>query len=926
MEPGNHERLQDLFVALLDLDSSDQAAFLAKVHSEDANLAARLEEMVGNFQDWDEGVMDKLKPDALIKSAENTRTPTLAHSKKNQEPEPSSIPQKIGAYRILELIGEGGMGHVFLAEQESPCRKVALKLISSSYGTSTARKRFRSEYQAQAMMKNQHIAQLIEAGTTKRGETFFTMEYLDGQPITTYCKENNLSPLERLRLFRQVCRGVQHAHQRAILHRDLKPSNVLVVTTKDGPVAKIIDFGLAKSLAGGDDFSDITHQGQIIGTPIYMSPEQIKGQLIDTRGDIYALGIMLYELLAHRHPLDQEALKKLSLNEMLTVCALEEPPAPSLRIREAVAVGSASKKDYAYIRGDLDQITMKAMSKDIERRYSSVTSLIYDIDNFMADRPVMARSPGLAYLISRFFKRNKLLVIASTLTLGALVIGFSVATISAIKLTRAQQETKAALARYEVSAGVLEDAFTSPDPRSQGPDALVVDLLTVLDHRLQQAERDSELIGSLRTTWGRTYFGLGMYDEAEQQLKQALQAQLEHAGEADPKTSMTRYHLALTLMRKSQHQQALMFINDCLKFQALDPGPEHPDYLRSKACKAMILRRQQDYDAARVLFKRVLARQQSLLGLDHPDAARSLVGLGNSLHGQGAYAAAEAQYRKALAIQEADPHNPETLVTRHLIGHVLLGQKRYQEAEPWLEEVIALRSKVLGKFHPLTLGTRNLLARCYYSQNQYTRAEKMLLTLLEESRLSDLDPATEELLAARNRLAVIYGKTDRTGEAITVLQDLQEIAFRKGRQHSPETLKAQHNLAYWLYKRGDISAAIECYERTLYGRTQTLGLADPKTLGTWSDLAEIYVSEGFADHGYFLSQPWLIAREARPRHANTMTYGLNYANWLVDVSRFHEAEVILAELEQIACQKDGPEHKTIEKALKRLAEEKTKYL
>ncbi|MDJ0840359.1 MAG: serine/threonine-protein kinase [Acidobacteriota bacterium] len=916
MTPDDSQSLEGLFVSLLDLDPRGQTAFLAQIKQEDPCLAARLETMLRGFKDFDRDVLERMEPSALNRLVSDSALTTVADCPKGAGDD--LIPRQIGNYSILRLIGEGGMGRVFLAEQDVPKRKVALKLISPKIGTTSVLQRFRSEYQAQAQMKHEHIARLIEAGTTEQGETFFTMEYLEGTPLVTFCRENALSPRQRLLLFRQVCRGVQHAHQRTILHRDLKPSNILVVAGKDGPRAKIIDFGLAKDLSGGEDFLELTQQGQLIGTPLYMCPEQLKGQAMDIRGDIYSLGVILYELLAQRHPLDKQRLKALSLQEVLRICTLEEPPAPSVRVAEAAAAKAVSKKELRFIRGDLDWITMKAMAKDIDRRYPSLAEFIDDLDRFLDNRPVSARPPSRSYRVSKFLKRNKLLVAACSLALSALILGFTIATISAVRLKHAKQETEAALARFRVSQGFMVETFASPDPRNTGPRALVVDLLESADGRLQALRQDPELIGTLRTTLGRTYLGLGIDPKAEQQLRNALAARRALLGEQHPDTSRTRYYLALSLMRADKLQEARQVVEACIDYQRRDPGARHPDSLRSQALLAMILTMQKDFEVAQTLFDDVLGIQQEVLGRDHPETLQSLVGLGNVLFKQRDYSGAKHYYRQALSFQEVrpGPRSPDTLATRYQLGQTLHRLRRCTEAEALIAETVALRSSVLGPAHPRTLNTRYLWATCLYHQEKFARAEVILLSLLEDGRRLSDDPAAEQLLLAQNRLAMVYHKTQRTDQAILLLKELDKIAAENRRRNSRQHLKALHNLGDMLRKNdGTLGEAERYYERALDGRIQCLGSEHPKTLKTWFDLAEVYGRLGRDEMGFFISRPWLVAKTAPSRNRHRALFGLAYAEWLMRANRPGEAQDILRELYREACAKDTPLLPRIEEAV-----------
>ena len=346
--------------------------------------------------------------------------------------------KSIGPYRLLQLLGEGGMGEVWLAEQKIPIhRTVALKLIKAGMDTKTVVARFESERQALALMDHPSIARVFDAGSTPEGRPYFVMEYVPGLPITEYCDKHRLTMKERLELFAQVCDGVQHAHQKAIIHRDLKPSNVLVVEQANKAVPKIIDFGLAK--ATGPRLTDktmFTELGVMMGTPEYMSPEQAdqREQNIDTRTDVYSLGVILYQLLVGVLPFEVKALRAAGLEAILRVIREQEPPKPSTRIRSlgpASAETAEQRKEEPrsfarHVQGELDWITMKALEKDRTRRYASPAELGADIGHYLRNEPVLAHPPSAGYRASKFVRRHRFGVLAAA-TAVVLLIGFAVA-------------------------------------------------------------------------------------------------------------------------------------------------------------------------------------------------------------------------------------------------------------------------------------------------------------------------------------------------------------------------------------------------------------------------------------------------------------------------------------------------------------------
>jgi non-specific serine/threonine protein kinase/serine/threonine-protein kinase len=345
------------------------------------------------------------------------------------------LPSHIGPYRVIELLGQGGMGAVYLAEQTQPFRRrVAVKVIKPGMDSEQVIARFETERQALALMNHPNVARVLDAGTTSDGRPFFVMEHVPGIPITDYCDRHTLNTRERLKLFLSVCDAVQHAHQKGIIHRDLKPSNVLVAVQDDAPVPKVIDFGVAKAIEQRlTEKTLYTELGQLVGTPEYMSPEQAEMTVldIDTRSDIYSLGVLLYELLVGALPFDRKALRRTPARELPHILSSEDPVTPSTRLSSlgADAAGVAKKRrtDSAalrrLLRGDLDWITMKALEKDRTRRYGTASQLADDIGRYLSSQPVMAGPPSASYRIRKFVTRNRGPVAAAALVLLALVAG-----------------------------------------------------------------------------------------------------------------------------------------------------------------------------------------------------------------------------------------------------------------------------------------------------------------------------------------------------------------------------------------------------------------------------------------------------------------------------------------------------------------------
>lgn len=424
----------DLFAAAIEIaDSVERAALLERECAGRPDLRVRIEQLLVAHRKSNP-LLDQPAPAGTVDYVPIAEKPG----------------SKIGPYKLLEQIGEGGFGLVFVAEQQEPVkRKVALKVIKPGMDTQQVIARFEAERQALALMDHPNIAKVLDAGATESGRPYFVMELVRGIPITDYCDKNQLAPKERLELFVTVCQAIQHAHQKGIIHRDIKPSNVLVTSHDGKPVAKVIDFGIAKAIHQQlTDRSIYTNFAQMIGTPLYMSPEQaeMSGMDIDTRSDIYSLGVLLYELLTGTTPLDRKRLANAAYDEIRRLICEEEPPKPSTRLSTSESIASVAAQRHTepvklskLMRGDLDWITMKCLEKDRTRRYETANGVARDIQRYLCDEPVEASPPSATYRLRKLFVRNKGKVVAASLILLVLLAGIAVSTWQAIRATRAEQ-------------------------------------------------------------------------------------------------------------------------------------------------------------------------------------------------------------------------------------------------------------------------------------------------------------------------------------------------------------------------------------------------------------------------------------------------------------------------------------------------------
>ena len=503
-----------VFSAARRLPAAERTAYLDQACAGDPTLRQHVEELLEAEQEAG-AFLESQAPG----SGETVRLPIL----------PSEKPgDRIGRYKLLQQIGEGGCGVVYMADQEEPVRrKVALKVIKLGMDTKNVIARFEAERQAVALMDHPNIAKVLDAGATDAGRPYFVMELVRGIKITDYCDQNNLSTRERLDLFIQVCRAIQHAHQKGVIHRDIKPSNILVTVNDGVPVPKVIDFGIAKATQGRlIDKTLFTAFEQFIGTPAYMSPEQavMTSLDIDTRSDIYSLGVLLYELLTGKTPFDAKALLQAGLDAMRRTILEVEPPKPSARLSTMLDAERATTASHRQteppklihlLKGDLDWIVMKCLEKDRTRRYETANAVAMDLRRHLSCEPVLACPPSRLYEFQKTVRRHKFGFAAAAALFTVLAIGVLVSAWQARRALQAEAVARERLAESQAVSKFMMRVFQSPDPERDGRTITVAE---TLDRAVTNLDRDlaaqPALRAQLQATLGRTYYALGIYREA----------------------------------------------------------------------------------------------------------------------------------------------------------------------------------------------------------------------------------------------------------------------------------------------------------------------------------------------------------------------------------------------------------------------------
>jgi tetratricopeptide (TPR) repeat protein len=718
-----------------------------------------------------------------------------------------------------------------MAEQENPIRRrVALKVIKVGMDTREVIARFEAERQALAMMDHPNIAKVLDAGATETGRPYFVMELVRGVKITKFCDQHRLPTAGRLRLFMQICRALQHAHQKGIIHRDLKPSNVLVTLHDGVPVPKVIDFGIAKATNGRlTDKTLFTAFEQFIGTPAYMSPEQaeMSGLDVDTRTDIYSLGVLLYELLTGRPPFDPGQLASAGLDEIRRRIREEEPPKPSTRIGTLLAAeqiqvagnqGTESPRLVGLLRGDLDWIVMMCLEKDRSRRYETASGLAVDLERFLADEPVSARPPTAGYQFRKFARRHRSALGATALVAVVLVVATAVSTWQAVLATRATtlaserlQDSEQARLDAEAISGFMTEVFESPDPARDGRTITVAEKLDQAAEKLKtdlagQARRRAKLQASL----GRAYLALGLLREAIQMLETVRDYHLAASGSTHPDTITAMGDLANAYYGASRWEDALELQQKVVEFHRRANGLEQPVTIGAMARLALY-----EYKAGRSVeaLKRreqVLELSRKVNGAEHPDtlAAMAELGLSYRVSGRGDEALKLFEAALPLSRKVNGPEHPATLDAMRNLARSYNLDGRHDLAIPMQEKVLALRREVCGPEHPDTLLDMGWLARSYVAVGRQDAALQMREEILKRRR-KVLGPEHRDTLWAMANLADSYAVAGRAGQALTLREEVLPLRRKVSGPTHATTLAAIERLALSYVAAGRVNEARE---------------------------------------------------------------------------------------------------------------------
>jgi len=695
----------------------------------------------------------------------------------------AQIPEDIGPYRIIGLLGQGGMGRVYEAEQLEPIqRRVALKLARDFVLSDSARERFLAERQALAVLDHPNIAKVFDAGSTGSGQLWFAMELVPGVPITQWAAEHQLDLRERIELFLPVCEAVQHAHQKGLIHRDLKPSNLLVVDQDGRAQVRVIDFGIAKAFeVEGSDTAMATRVGEAVGTPEYMSPEQATlGETdIDTRSDVYALGLVLHALLTGRLPIEPETLRGASFGELCR--RVREDPITAPSRLEAAESAPVERRE---LRGDLDLVLLKALAKDREERYSSASALAEDLRRVLDFQPVSAAPPTARYRMARFIRRHRLPVgLAAAASLGLMVltaVAWRQADIAAAERDRTQVEAQ----RSTAVVAFLQDMLASADPaRAQGQELTVGELLDQARDALPESALDLQARAAVEETLATTYNSLGRPEDGLPLAREASGRLREALGEDHPLTLAAQHAEARFYVYLGQYEQAIELLEKTLAGRERVLGA-HMDTASTMHNLAYAWAELGQIERALEMDRRQLAIVEQLAG---PDSQEALVTLSSIAHGLTVlerYPEAIELFERILAgyRRHLGERHPNTLSVMHNLAYLARAQGDMERAEALYIDVLAERREVLGSSHLHTLNSVANLGLLYLDQGQRALAEPLILEALE-GRAATLGPTHADTLASRvDRLRWSAYNGDRSGW----LAEADELIQIAGTQLGPE--------------------------------------------------------------------------------------------------------------------------------------------
>lgn len=768
----------------------------------------------------------------------------------------SRIAQRVGNYRLIELVGSGGMGNVYLAERDDDRfeHRVAIKLLHASHNDDALVERFRVERQALASLDHPNIAKLLDGGETDDGTPYLVMEYVAGTTVDEYCDEHRLSIEERLGLFQKICAAVDFAHRNLVVHRDIKPSNILVT---DSGEPKLLDFGIAKFI---DDATPrfaaaATRHGQAVMTPEFASPEQVRGEPITTATDVYSLGVLLYILLSGRYPYLEHSTNRAAIAK--AICDTE-PSRPSTVISSRGAedehvprIVSSRRTSLGKLRkllaGDLDNIVMKTLQKEPERRYPSARALLEDIGNYLADEPVRARPDSLLYRGGKFVRRNRWAV-ATAATMLALVVGLPSYYGAQVTLERDRAQLEAEKAARV--ADFMLSLFSTPDPSlAQGESVTARALLDQGSLRIESELSSQPAVrAAMQDVMGGAYQGLGLYEQSRALLEQALQTRETLVGPGHADVLQTFSRIADLTAATGDYEGAEALYREALATSRGLYGEDSESAAVLTSVLANVIYEQGRSDEALSLYESAIAMHERLSTDATRAKAATLHGYGWVLTNVGEFAAAETTLRTAVAMlrQTAGEFHPEVPAAMNRLTYALMDSGQDDLAEVNMREGLALSTRIFGEEHPSVAGDLFTLGSILQRRGGYAEAEALFRRGLEIdlAMLGDMHP---HVATDKNNLAGLLANQGRYDEAIELYRESLAVNTELFGVDHPETATNFSNTGVALMQLGDFAGAREMFEEATRIRREVLGDEHPASLSSQNLFAiYLYLTEDYA--------------------------------------------------------------------------------
>ncbi len=898
---SRHQTVEALFLECTALPPEQRAAFLDARCASDPTLKAEVLELLGLDSEPDTPTLPAFVPHP---------GPML------REGAPPALPEAIGPYRILRRLGEGGFGEVFEAEQQQPVRRrVALKVLKVGMDTRAVLARFSAERQALALMDHPGIARVLDAGETETGRPYFAMELVGGQPITEWCERTRADLRSRVAMVIEVCRAVEHAHQKGIIHRDLKASNILVAESDGRPLPRVIDFGIAKATLPGPAEAASLHTvpGEFLGTPEYMSPEQAQtgGVDVDTRTDVYSLGVVLYQLLTGRLPFRSERLRGAGFDEMRRILRDEEPPRPS-DVAPTVRA----------LRGDLDWIVLRAMEKERSRRYASPALMADDLGRYLREEPVVAGPATTGYRLWKLVRRRRGVVIAAAAVLFAIVAGVAATAVQAIRATRAEQEARrqaeAALAVNRFLTGML--ATGNPEDNPGGHEITLREVVErAVDELGDSTFTNPAVEAGVRAAIASTWLGLGRYADALPQARRALDL-TERAG-GDVATEYDRQVLLARAEGLAGDPESAERRLTAMANRPADPIPRSR-YLHARGGNLGALGRLPEADSMLTEVAALLRARHRSDGSHRSALVSALTDLSELKGRRGRLDESESLAREALAVtreRHGDAHHDVAVALGHL-GSVMRRQGRYAAAESLYRAAVAIDLRVVGEQHPFVGYSLSNLGLTLDAQGRPREAEAVHREAL--AIITHANPGEHSsLLTARNNLAVSIQEQGRLDEALAMHLVTLEMSRRVHGPASTEVGIYLNNIGslYRLQKRYAEAVPMFLAADSIF--VANLGVAHPQAIITPHNVGKVLLEQGRAAE----AEPYL--REAARRaaagmpfeHPNAAILRTTLGHTCLALGRTAEAESLLLGAHRVLSAALGPAHQRTREAARGLA-------